>query len=131
MYPYVLIAHSLLRWAVVALAVLAAVSALGPLAGIRRRLLPFVIALDLQVILGILLWAWLSPVTSFSGGTLADAESRHFTMVHPAMGVAAVVLAHTANVFVKRGFAQAKLLLWLALAAVLLSVPWDRPMLRL
>ena len=131
MYPYVLIAHSLLRWAVVALAALAAVSALGPLSGIRRRLLPFVIALDLQVILGLLLWAWLSPVTVFSGGALADSQSRHFTMVHPAMGVAAVVLAHTANVFLKRGFAQAKLLLWLALAAVLISVPWDRPMLRL
>lgn len=131
MYPYVLIAHSLLRWAVVALAVLAAVSALGPLSGIRRRLLPFVIALDLQVIVGLLLWAWLSPVTSLAGGALSDVESRHFTMVHPAMGVAAVVLAHTANVFLKRGFAQAKMLLWLALAAVLISVPWDRPMLRL
>ncbi|MBI5067073.1 MAG: hypothetical protein HZB56_02455 [Deltaproteobacteria bacterium] len=131
MYPYALIAHSLLRWVVLALAVLAAVSALGPLAGIRRRLLPFVIALDLQVIVGLALWISLSPVTSFSGGALGDVEARHFTMVHPAMGAAAVVLAHTANVFLKRGFPQAKVLLWLALAAVLLAVPWGRPMLRL
>lgn len=131
MYPYLLIAHSLLRWAVVALAALAAVSALGPLQGLRRRVLPFVIALDLQVILGVLLWAWLSPVTSFSGGALADVEGRHFTMVHPALGLSAVVLAHTANVFLKRGFAQAKVLVYLALAAVLLSVPWDRPLLRI
>ncbi len=130
MYPYVLIAHSLLRWAVLALAAVAAVGALGPPAGARRRLLPFVIALDLQIILGLLLWAWLSPLTSLRGG-LGDGEARHFTIAHPAVALSVAVLAHTANVFLKKGLAQARLLVYLAAAATLLSVPWNRPLFRL
>jgi len=89
MYPYVLIAHSLLRWAVIALGILAAVSVLGAGIGARRRVAPFVIALDLQLILGMLLWLWLSPVTALRGGALANPETRHFTMVHPGVGLAA------------------------------------------
>jgi len=130
MYPYVLVAHSLLRWAVIALGILAAVSVLAAGAGARRRVLPFVIAVDLQIILGLLLWAWLSPVAGLGGGGLGAAESRHFTIAHPAVGVATALLAHTGNVFLKKGFSQARLLVLLAAAAALLAVPWDRPLLR-
>ncbi len=129
MYPYLLVAHSLLRWAVIALGILAAVSVVEGGAGARRRVVPFVIAADLQIILGLLLWAWLSPVTSIGGG-MGDAEVRHYTVSHPAVGLAAALLAHTGNVFLKRGFAQARLLVFLAVGAVLLAVPWDRPLLR-
>jgi len=131
MYPYVLVAHSLLRWAVIALGILAAVSVLGAGIGARRRVAPFVIAADLQIILGFLLWAWLSPVTSLRGGALADPETRHFTTAHPGVGLATALLAHTGNVFLKKGFPQARLLIVLALAAALLAAPWDRPLLRL
>lgn len=129
MYPTLLVAHSLLRWAVVALGLLASLAALGQPAAARRRVLPFVIALDLQVILGVVLWAWLSPATSLRGG-FADPEVRHFTLAHPAVGLSAVLLAHLANVFLKRGLAQARTLVFLALAGVLLAVPWDRPLFR-
>jgi len=131
MYPYVLIAHSLVRWAVIALGILAAVSVLGAGVGARRRVAPFVIAIDLQIILGLLLWLFLSPVTAVRGGALANPETRHFTIAHPGVGLAAALLAHTGNLFLKRGFSQARLLVLLALGAVLLAAPWDRPLLRL
>jgi len=127
MYPTLLVAHSLVRWIVVALGLVAALAALGPPAAARRRVLPFVIALDLQVILGLLLWAWLSPLTSLRGG-FGDPEVRHFTLAHPGVGLSAVLLAHVANVFLKRGLVQARLLVFLALAGVLLAVPWHRPL---
>ena len=130
MYPILLVVHSLVRWIVVALGLVAAVAALGPPAAARRRVLPFVLALDLQIILGLLLWAWLSPLTSLRGG-LDDPEVRHFTLSHPGVGLSAVVLAHVANVFLKRGLTQARLLVFLALGGVLLAVPWDRPFFRL
>jgi len=129
MYPYLLMAHSLVRWVVLALGLLAAYSLLRPGAG--RRVAPFVIALDVQLILGAVLWLWLSPLTSTHGGVLADPDARHFTVAHPGVGISAVLLAHTGNVFLKKGFPQARLLVFLAVVSVLVAVPWDRPLLRL
>ena len=131
MYFYLLMAHSLVRWAVIALGLLAAFSLLRPGGAGGRRVVPFVIALDLQLILGAALWLWLSPLSSAHGGVLADPETRHFTVAHPGVGITAVLLGHTGNVFLKKGFAQARLLIFLAVASALVAVPWGRPLFRL
>lgn len=128
MYAFAVTAHSLLRWVVIALGILAAVSMLQP--GGRRRILPFVIALDLQIVVGFLLWVWLSPFASLKSELLAEPQVRHFTIAHPAVALAAALMAHTGNVFLKRGLPQARMLLWLALAASVMAVPWDRPLWR-
>ncbi len=125
-YDAVLAIHSVLRWLVLALG---AAAVAGGLAGAardrpapRKRLgSAFVGALDLQLLAGLALYVFLSPV--------ARAGIGYWTFLHPALGVAAVALAHVANVRGRRaadaaGLRGAAALLGLALVAAALAVPW-------
>ena len=66
MYTAVLILHSWLRWAALALGIVATMSAFTDRAGGRtdRAGLLFMMALDTQMLLGLLLYLVLSPVTA-------------------------------------------------------------------
>lgn len=146
MYPLILALHNLLRWGVIALGVWAVWLAwrgwLGRAAwGAREwrsgRL--FVVALDLQLLLGLLLYLFLSPLTrrAFANplAAMRDAPVRYFMVEHLLVMLVAIVLAHIGWARVKRSrtdserFQQAALWLGLALAAVLGFVPWWRPLL--
>ncbi len=131
MYANLLFLHSWVRWAVVVLGAVAVIAAFQDRAAARRRVLPFVLALDVQLVLGLLLYLFYSPLTRGTGG---GAALRYWRAEHPALAVGAVVLAHVGNVVVKRsgkerGLAGAVLLL-AALVLVLVAVPWTRPLLR-
>jgi hypothetical protein len=129
-YLSALTVHSLLRWAVLALGLLAVASALG--GAPRRRALPFVIALDLQLILGALLWLFLSPLTGSLRQAMRSADARYFAAEHPVLGLVAVLLAHAGNVaWKKERHRAAAVLLGAALLAALANVPWGRPLLRM
>lgn len=132
MYVAVLGFHSIVRWMILALGSLAVFSALTQGAAARRRVLPFVIALDLQVIAGATLWLTLSPLTAgLSRASLRVPEVRYFAVEHPLLGLVAVGLAHAGNVLLKKERARAAaLLLAGALLAVLAAIPWARPMFR-
>ena len=98
----------------------------------------FVGLLDLQFLLGLTLFAVLSPLTREAfrdmGAAMRDAPVRYFLVEHPVIMVAAIVAAHVGMVQVRRAnddaerFQRASLWLGLALAALTGFIPWARPL---
>ncbi len=142
MYVFMLDLHSVLRWVVVLVGAVAIFMAWAgvfsrspwtqPNATVGRV---FVIAFDLQVLVGILLYAWLSPITTGAFQNMGDAMSnsaqRFFLVEHSLIMVVAAVLVH---IGVARGrktnaTLQPAIFYTLALVAVLAAIPWDRGLL--
>lgn len=142
MYVFMLDLHSVLRWVVVLVAAAAIIMAWAgvfsrsawtkPNANVGRL---FVIAFDVQVLVGILLYAWLSPITTnaFSnmGNAMSDSTQRFFLVEHLLLMVVAAVLVH---IGVARGrktnaTLQPAIFYTIALVAVLAAIPWDRALL--
>lgn len=145
MYPYVLALHNVLRWLVLIAGVVAVLLAWRGWLG-RRQWTPteggatraFVGLLDLQLLVGLLLYAVFSPLTrqAFSdmGGAMRDAPVRYFLVEHPVIMVLAIAAAHIGAAQVKKAandtarFQKASIWLGLALAALAGFVPWARPL---
>jgi hypothetical protein len=80
---------------------------------------------DVQLLLGLSLWLWLSPNALTAGG-----RSHYWTFVHPLGGITVVVLVHLGSVLVRRKLDDAAR--WrtaarfygAALAVALLAMPW-------
>ncbi len=141
MYGYVLVLHSLVRWIVVILGVVAVVRALRGQAG-RRRWTPvdenvglgFTVALDVQLLLGLVLFVFLSPITTRAIHDIATTMRTHalrfWTLEHPLLMVAAVVLAHVARVRIRGTsdsllrYRAAATFFGLAVLLVLAGMPW-------
>lgn len=148
-YNITLILHNILRWVVLLGGIVAAVRAIvGWMgqrpwgAGDRQLGLLFTISMDIQVLLGLLLYFVLSPITTanFSnfGEAMGNADVRFFLVEHLALMLVALVLAHIGNSRAKKaGTDQARhraaaIFFTLAVVAVLLAIPWTgRPLLRL
>jgi hypothetical protein len=134
MYPTVLTVHSIVRWVVVILGVWAVASVLpSRLRNGRPTALPgllFSIALDVQMLLGLLLYVALSPITSAAmqdmGAAMKNGGWRFWAVEHPTMMILAVVCAHVARP--RRGTnltgKRALLAYGLALLAILVATPW-------
>ena len=104
----------------------------------------FVMALDTQVLLGILLYAFFSPVThvAFSdfGAAMKNPSLRFWAVEHAAGMILGLVFAHVGRVRTRktdslRRHRVAAIFYGLALAVVLASIPWPgtpngRPLLR-
>jgi len=145
MYPVLLGLHNLVRWVVIIVGLWAVVRAwrgwlkrsVWNAADVRATRL-FVSALDLQLLLGILLYAIFSPLTRRAfhdvGAAMRDAPVRYFFVEHVAVMVIAIAIAHVGAARVKREtadvakFQTAALWLGIALAAILGFVPWARPL---
>ena len=142
MHAALLVTHSIVRWAVLALALLALVRALGGVArhrawarADRRSLALFVGVLDLQFLLGVLLFA-VSPITRAAmhdvGAAMRQPDLRFFLVEHPLTMLAAIAVAHAGNVIVKRAplddirFRRAAITVALSLGLVLAGIPWSR-----
>jgi hypothetical protein len=153
MYPTVLIFHSWLRWLIVLFGVWAVFEAARGRA-LGRGGLFFTIALDVQLLLGVLLYVALSPVTQAAladmGAAMRNSTWRFWVAEHPALMILAVVCGHVARVVARRaaggsvGQGSSALpsgrapLLWFAFAllAILAAIPWPilshgRPLFRL
>ena len=141
LYHYLKDAHSYWRWIILALAVIVVVKYLaGWLAkqkftSLDNRLnLVYVTALDIQLLFGLALYFFLSPVTThaFSSGDniMSDASVRFAVVEHPFTMLLAIVLAHVGRVMVKRAAADdAKLkrgaiFVGLSLLFMLARMPW-------
>jgi len=146
MYPIVLGAHNLIRWLVLLAGAWAVVLAWRGWTGRRvwtsseaRAMRAFVGALDLQLLVGVLLYAVFSPVTRQAfgdvGGAMRDPAVRYFFVEHVAIMLAAIAAAHVGAAKVKRAatdaerFQRASIWLGVALAAVAGFIPWARPLL--
>jgi uncharacterized membrane protein YozB (DUF420 family) len=146
-YSLLLFLHNLLRWAVLILALWALYRAYrGWLrqaaweAADRKAGLFFTITLDTQLLLGLILYV-VSPLTSSAfndfGQAMQNPELRFFLVEHAPLMIAAVALAHIGSAAAKRDLPDLekhrRAALWfsLALLAILIAIPWARPLLRL
>ncbi len=155
MYPFLLILHSWLRWIVVVVGLVAvvryAVGWLGrrewqPLDGRLAAIFPAL--LDMQLLVGLLLYFGFSPITTGAlrnlGAAMGNAVVRFYAVEHLFLMVVALVIAHVGSVLLKRRAAEsarfrvATLAFALALLLILAAVPWpfvtagmNRPWFRL
>lgn len=143
MYALFVVVHSLLRWVVV----IAAVAAVGRAlmgwfqgkswAKLDDRLgLIYTSAMDTQLLVGLVLYFILSPLTQTAfqdfGAAMQTFQLRFFAVEHIVLMVLAVVVAHVARMAVKRAegdkakHQRAALIFGLSIVLVLLSIPWWR-----
>ncbi len=143
MYPVFLSIHHYLSWGVVLVLILAAGKAWKSLLFKNRwtstdTILAslLMVGADLQLLLGIVLYAALSPVTrqAFNnfGAAIADPGIRFFAVEHIAMMVVAVIILYIVKSRVRKAQFNARKhrmsAIWytVALALVLFSIPWGR-----
>ncbi|MCS6911157.1 MAG: hypothetical protein NZM11_11430, partial [Anaerolineales bacterium] len=105
MYPAFLMIHSVLRWLVLVAAVATAGKALAgwlgkqPFTKLDDRLgLVFTIVMDAQLVIGLILYVFLSPLTQSAfqnmDAAMSDVTLRFFVVEHLGLMVVAVVLTH-------------------------------------
>jgi hypothetical protein len=141
MYGIFLLVHSWLRWAVLAAGV-AAIARGGSRDESAGKW--FTILLDVQMLLGLLLYFALSPVTGAAfddfGAAMGASHVRFFAVEHVFGMVIAIALAHVGRkkvlkAPVERKGRTAAIFYGLALVAILASIPWPgmaagRPLFR-
>jgi hypothetical protein len=152
MYNFVLVLHSWLRWAVLVSGVLATASTLtgrssssGSSDPADRWGLVFMATLDLQMLLGLLLYLALSPVTTaiFNdfGAAMKDPVARFWAVEHIGTMMLAVVMVHVGRVLGRKATSpeskRMRLLVCFGVAtlAILAATPWPgmtagRPLFR-
>ena len=141
MYDLLLIAHSWLRWLVLLAALAAIARAIGGV-NTRRPWTPlddraglwFTSALDLQMLIGLILYVFLSPVTQSAFVDMAAAMRpgpiRFFAVEHPVGMIVAIALAHVGRARVRKApdseskHKRALIFFGLSLLVLLLSIPW-------
>jgi hypothetical protein len=149
MYGAVVMMHSWWRWLVLAGTVAAVVVfALALSSGRartpkdRRLALLGMVAWDVQFLGGLALYVWLSPVTQAAfqnmGAAMKDAQLRFFAVEHTTLMLLGLVFVHLGFSKMKRAkedkaaFKGAALFYGLALACMVLGIPWVmRPLFRL
>lgn len=153
MYQPTLWLHSWLRWAVLLLAIVVVVRAIGG-AMSHRGWSPaddaagkwFTISMDVQLLIGLLLYGLLSPITQNAfadmGAAMRDGALRFWAVEHFVVMLVAVAFAHIGRARVRRArsdasrFRSAAIFYTLALLALLAAIPWPfmanaRPLFRL
>jgi hypothetical protein len=144
MYNFILILHNWWRWVVVVVGVLAIVTSwIGWLRNHKfekrdRQLgMFFGVALDIQLLLGLILY-FISPVDGFvSLKNLSTDDARFFGFEHILYMIVAVVCVHVGSVLARRAatdqgkFRRAALWFTASMAIILIGIPWWRPLLRL
>jgi hypothetical protein len=151
MYDLILVLHSWLRWPALLAGIVATAAAVAArpdasgVAGAERWGKIFTILLDVQFMLGLLLYAVLSPTTravfSDFGGAMRDPAARFWAVEHITMMIAAVAIAHIGRVLARKAATPAakrkRLMFSFAIStlAMLAAIPWPgmragRPLFR-
>jgi hypothetical protein len=140
MYTAVLLIHSWLRYAVIGTGLIAV---LGGIVGVSRKGqwtpaddragLWFIIALDVQVLLGLWLYFFLSPFTTEAlndfGAAMKVSGLRFWAVEHVFGMLIGIILAHVGRVRIRKVHADrrhklAMIFFGLAVLAILASIPW-------
>ena len=141
-YSTMLLVHSWLRWAVLAAGLAAAVRAGSDRNDTAGKW--FTILLDVQFLLGLLLYFVLSPITGAAledfGAAMRVPPLRFFAVEHVLGMVLAIALAHIGRGRVRKAAPEkrgrtALIFYGLALVIILASIPWPampagRPLFR-
>ncbi len=144
MYASLLAIHNVTRWLVLIAAVVALVVVIRGL--VTRRpwdgtarvaSLAFVSLMDLQLVLGLLLYV-VSPIVRTGlgdmGAAMADTQVRFFVVEHISIMIVAVVFAHVGSATARRApdhrgrYTRSALWFGLSTLAVLFAIPWWRPL---
>ena len=146
-YPQLLAFHGLLRWVALAAALAAIFVAFSGWSGtkpagtnLRKFSVIFVIVMDIQLLIGLLLFFSASPITraalSDLGAAMKQHEPRFFTVEHTTFMLLAVVCAHVGAALSRKGrndlmkYRGAAIAYAIALLLVLGGIPWWRPLFR-
>lgn len=152
LYSIFLTLHSILRWLVILLALLSIIRAANGLSFKRgwteldnRVGLLFTTLMDVQLLAGIILYFFLSPITMTAiqnfGGIMGNTQVRFFALEHAFVMLAAVIVAHVGRSMVRRAGSAAskhrRTAVWVGVTIllILLAVPWPfleygRPLFR-
>jgi hypothetical protein len=145
MYLFMLSSHNLIRWIVLILtAVVLARAAIGwvrrlewrPLDGTLGRVLAS--AADVQLLVGVVLYLFFSPLTKAAfldmGAAMKNDDLRFFVIEHAFLALLAIVFVHL-GAMAPRKVPEAvakhrRAAIWyaLALASLLATIPWGRPL---
>jgi hypothetical protein len=142
MYGLILLIHSWLRWAVIAAGLVAVVRG-GQRDGAAGKW--FTILVDIQIVLGLLLYFVFSPLTRNAladfGSAMSSPQLRFWAVEHVFGMVIGTALAHIGRARVRKASPDrrprvAAIFYGLALLAILASIPWPgmpagRPLFRL
>jgi hypothetical protein len=132
--------HSLIRWLVLLTGLAAVARGIAGwnkqkwTAADNRAGMLFVASLDIQLLIGLLLYLFFSPTiqVAFSnvGAAMRQSSVRFFLVEHPLGMLIAIVLAHIGRVRTKKATPDAAkqraaaVFYGLALLLILLSIPW-------
>lgn len=133
--------HSIMRWLVLIFGLFAIIRALTGLSFKRgwmsmdnRAGLLFTSVMDLQLLLGVILYFFLSPLTTAAlrnfAGAMANPEMRFFAVEHITLMIIAVVVAHVGRSLAKRAPTapqkHRRTAIWFAISLliVLAAIPW-------
>jgi hypothetical protein len=154
MYNAALALHSLLRWLVLLLGLLVVARAFSGRSSGRPwsraddlAISSFIGMLDLQMLIGLVLYFALSPITTEGirdmGAAMGNTGLRFWTVEHPFGMIVAIALAHIGRARIRktsdavRRHRTALIFVALALLVMLITIPWPgraiigRPLLRL
>lgn len=141
MYATLLVIHSLLRWIVLVAAVIALIRAFGgwtsgrPWTPVDERVgKQFLLFFDIQLLVGVLLYAVFSPLTqvAFSdfGAAMGNSVLRFWAVEHLIGMLIAVALAHVGRVRARRladstsRHRTTAIFFGLSMVVMLVSIPW-------
>ncbi|MGD9093747.1 MAG: hypothetical protein PVF74_12935 [Anaerolineales bacterium] len=144
MYQFVLAVHNIVRWIVLISGIIAIVLAFVGWLGKkewtdqdRRMGLLFTVSLDIQLLLGLILYFFLSPITKAAlqgmSDLMSDAGLRFFALEHAFLMLLAIVFAHLGSALPRRvedpvaKHRRAAICFTLAILMLLLGMPWMRP----
>jgi uncharacterized membrane protein YozB (DUF420 family) len=143
MYTAILAIHNVLRWVVVLLGVIALIRAYVGFLGNRqwsdsdRKIgVFFASAIDMQLLIGLILYFFLSDITrtiftDFSGA-MANGGVRFFVLEHALYMVLALVFVHLGSILPRKveqskaKFARAAIWFTLTFLVLMLGIPWFR-----
>jgi hypothetical protein len=145
-YPIVLASHNVMRWVVVLSAIIALFAAYR---GWLKRLewtrpnqligMVFTSSLDVQLLLGLLLYFVFSPITRTGlqnlSAVMMNPDLRFFVLEHFGLMLVAVICAHLGSILSKKaepsGRKHRLAAIWFTLSLILifLGIPWTRPLL--
>lgn len=141
MYTLLLTVHSYFRWVVLLVALLVLVRAIMGVSQ-RRPWTPdddkavkwFGMSLDIQMLLGLIIYLFLSPFTmsawSDIGAAMRDPTTRFIVIEHQFGMIIALALAHVGKARIRKSLEGAKkhrtalIFMGLSLLVILISIPW-------
>ncbi len=142
-YTLILHLHSVIRWVVLILAIIVTLKSLmgvfgNPVYAKLDNILSasYVGLMDLMLLLGLVLYVFLSPITQSAfndfGAAMGNAAVRFWAVEHITIMIIAVALAHIGrskakkNPDVKKKYKFQAIFFGISLLVMLAGMPWDR-----